>query len=272
MGSPKRERQKDARQRRLEAEQEAAKRASRRQRLIAGALAAVVLFGVLVLVASRGGDDDGDDTAATTTTTEASDSTTTTAEGQDGEPVAFEYGAGECPPAEGAAEPVREFSAAPKQCIDPAKTYTAVLETGKGDITLDLFADRAPGTVNNFVTLARYKYFDGDDFHRVVPGFVIQGGDPVGDPPGTGDPGYEIADELPESLDDYPEGALAMANSGPDTNGSQFFICIDCSSLPGPDYSLFGQVTAGMEVVKAIEANGAEGEPVAIEKVTIQES
>lgn len=187
----------------------------------------------------------------------------------------FVYGTGECAPAEKPEKPVRSFQAAPKKCIADGKNYGAVIETSKGEITIDLDEQRAPGSVNNFITLARYGYYDGDDFHRVVKDFVIQGGDPVGEPPGSGNPGYAIDDELPASDNPYVEGSLAMANSGPNTNGSQFFIYLGPNPL-GPNYSHFGKVTKGMEVVKAIIAlstgDGPPSSPVAIKSITITES
>ncbi|HQU27261.1 MAG TPA: peptidylprolyl isomerase, partial [Acidimicrobiales bacterium] len=132
----------------------------------------------------------------------------------------------------------------------------------------------APATVNSFVFLARWHYFDGVVFHRVIPGFVLQGGDPTGT--GTGGPGYRFADELPKP-GRYELGSLAMANAGPDTNGSQFFVISgpDGVRLP-PLYSLFGKVVAGLDVVAAIDAVGTRsGQPterVVIESVTIAES
>jgi cyclophilin family peptidyl-prolyl cis-trans isomerase len=140
------------------------------------------------------------------------------------------------------------------------------------NIVLDPIA--APQTVNNFVFLARYHYFDGIDFHRVIPGFVLQGGDPKGT--GSGGPGYRFADELPKP-GRYELGSLAMANAGPNTNGSQFFIISGPAGqkLP-PLYSLFGKVIGGLDVVKAIDAVGTPvaGKPkerVTIESVTVTE-
>ncbi|MEI6499240.1 MAG: peptidylprolyl isomerase [bacterium] len=124
----------------------------------------------------------------------------------------------------------------------------AVITTDKGLIEFDLYGDKAPKTVSNFVYLAEKGFYNGLTFHRVVPGFVVQGGDPGGD--GTGGPGYQFEDE--KVIGEYLQGSVAMANAGPDTNGSQFFICLkDQPSLP-KDYSLFGQVTAGMDVVSKI--------------------
>ena len=128
------------------------------------------------------------------------------------------------------------------------KNKKVVLTTTKGVIEFELYADKAPKTVSNFVALAESKYYDGLTFHRVVPDFVIQGGDPTGN--GTGGPGYQFEDE--PVVGDYKLGTVAMANSGPDSNGSQFFICLDDLSTLPKSYNLFGQVTKGIEVVKEI--------------------
>ncbi len=134
--------------------------------------------------------------------------------------------------------------------IDPAATFEVTIATDKGDMVLQLDAALAPTTVNNFVVNARNGFYDGLTFHRVVPGFVIQGGDPEGS--GRGGPGYRFADEPVRG--EYTLGAVAMANAGPDTNGSQFFICIeDCRDKLQPLYNLFGYVTSGIEVAQAIE-------------------
>jgi cyclophilin family peptidyl-prolyl cis-trans isomerase len=133
--------------------------------------------------------------------------------------------------------------------IDPAKRYTATISTDRGEITVSLDPQRAPQTVNNFVFLARDGFYDGLTFHRVVDGFVIQGGDPEGD--GRGGPGYRFNDEPVQG--EYIAGAVAMANSGPNTNGSQFFICtVDDRHKLAKSYNLFGQVVKGMEVVTSI--------------------
>ncbi len=144
----------------------------------------------------------------------------------------------------------RTYTKPPPMAIDPAKTYTATLETSKGTIVVKLAPAEARTTVNSFVFLARNRFYDGLTFHRVVTDFVIQGGDPEGN--GRGGPGYTFADELPKSA--YTIGDLAMANSGPNTNGSQFFIITGNAGaqLP-PSYSRFGHVTAGLKVAKAIE-------------------
>jgi cyclophilin family peptidyl-prolyl cis-trans isomerase len=143
------------------------------------------------------------------------------------------------------------FEQPPPREIDVRRSYRATLLTSCGRIVIALDARGAPNTVNNFVALARADFYDGLTFHRVVPGFVIQGGDPRGD--GTGGPGYTFPDELPS--DGYRVGSVAMANAGPDTNGSQFFIVVGAAGarLP-PAFSRFGQVVAGMDVARRIAA------------------
>jgi cyclophilin family peptidyl-prolyl cis-trans isomerase len=141
------------------------------------------------------------------------------------------------------------MASAPSFEIDPNATFEVTVATDKGDIVMLLDATLAPTTVNNFVVQARNGFYDGLTFHRVVPGFVIQGGDPDGS--GRGGPGYKFADEPVRGA--YTLGAVAMANAGPDTNGSQFFICIeDCQDKLQPLYNLFGYVTSGIEVAQAI--------------------
>jgi cyclophilin family peptidyl-prolyl cis-trans isomerase len=146
--------------------------------------------------------------------------------------------------------------------------------TSHGTMVIALDPVAAPKTVNNFVFLARYHYYDDVIFHRIIPGFVLQGGDPTGT--GTGGPGYRFADELPKP-GQYQVGSLAMANAGPNTNGSQFFVISgpDGVRLP-PQYALFGAVVSGGEVVEAIDKMGSPGagtpkERVVIQSVTIEE-
>jgi len=180
----------------------------------------------------------------------------------------------DCPAADGSSPKQQKFKAAPPMCIDPAKRYTAEMVTSKGTMRIALDPLAAPKTVNNFVFLARYHYFDGIVFHRVIPGFVLQGGDPEGS--GRGGPGYRFEDELPKP-GRYELGSLAVANAGPNTNGSQFFVISgpDGMGLP-PQYSLFGKVVKGLDVVEAIDAigtrSGSPTEQVVIESVTIEES
>src|ERR1700726_5115495 len=151
--------------------------------------------------------------------------------------------------------------------IDTTKRYVATMTTSHGTMVIALDPLAAPKAVNSFVFLARYHYFDGIVFHRVIPGFVLQGGDPTGT--GTGGPGYKFADELP-APGRYELGSLAMANAGPNTNGSQFFIISgrDGMGLP-PSYSLFGKVVAGLDTVAAIDALGSRSGKTS-EKVTIE--
>jgi len=143
---------------------------------------------------------------------------------------------------------VHKYSAAPAMQIDSSKLYLVTIATAKGDIALCLQPSLAPNTVNNFVVLARNHFFDGLTFHRVVAGFVIQGGDPAGN--GTGGPGYKFADEPVKG--EYTQGCVAMANAGPNTNGSQFFICIANDTTLPKQYNLFGTVSAGMDVALKI--------------------
>lgn len=144
----------------------------------------------------------------------------------------------------------KQWAQAPAITIDVTKQYTAVIHTDKGDMTIQLFADKAPRTVNNFVFLAKEGFYDGTIFHRVIADFMAQGGDPTGS--GRGGPGYRFDDEFHPSLRHDKPGVLSMANAGPNTNGSQFFI----THVPTPwldgKHSVFGQVTKGMDVLMAI--------------------
>ncbi|EFM12069.1 peptidyl-prolyl cis-trans isomerase cyclophilin type [Paenibacillus curdlanolyticus YK9] len=148
---------------------------------------------------------------------------------------------------------VKQLNKMPEMEIDPNKTYSAEFHTSKGDFTIDLYASDAPTTVNNFIYLAKQKFYDGVIFHRIIESFMIQTGDPTGS--GSGGPGYNIPDEL-GSDHKYDVGTVAMANTGsPDSGGSQFFICTgpECANLNlQPNYTIFGQVTAGMDTVTAI--------------------
>jgi len=148
---------------------------------------------------------------------------------------------------------------------------SATIHTTKGDIDVQIFADDAPKAANNFLDLARKGFYDGVIFHRVVPGFVIQGGDPTGT--GTGGPGYKFEDEPFKG--DYDRGTLAMANAGPNTNGSQFFICLaDLGGKLPKNYTIFARVTTGMDVVDAIAAapigrNDRPNEPVSMSSIDV---
>lgn len=157
----------------------------------------------------------------------------------------------------------KQFSQA-ETVIDQSKTYTAALHTSAGDITIQLDTQATPITANNFVFLAQQGFYDQTIFHRVINGFMIQGGDPQGD--GTGGPGYKFPDE--PITNEYDRGTVAMANSGPNTNGSQFFIMHQNNPLP-KNYIIFGHVIQGLEVVDAIASapvvsgpNGEKSQPV----------
>ena len=280
MGTEKRERQKAGRQARLAAaQQEAAKKKRTRTAVTIGAV--VVLLVLATLVIGGLGDDDGDDVATdgSTTTTAPLTSTTTGAfpEIPLPEPGASITGETPCPAADGSAERTTTFEQAPPDCLTEGATYQATITTDRGDIVLDLDADAAPATVNNFVVLARYHFYEGVAFHRIIPQFMIQSGDPIGPSPGQGGPGYQFADELTGS-EAYDAGTLAMANSGADTNGSQFFIMATGSTGLSPDYTVFGRVASGQEVVDEINAlgdaatNGTPTEIVKIESITITET
>ena len=168
---------------------------------------------------------------------------------------------------------IKQWASPPAMAIDPSASYTAVLHTSAGDITVELLAAEAPNTVNNFVFLAREGFYNSVIFHRTIPGFMVQGGDPTGS--GGGGPGYRFADEPVQRP--YSRGVMAMANAGPNTNGSQFFLMhADYPRLP-PNYTIFGQAVAGLETIDAIATapTHASGEgstpvnPVVIQSVEI---
>src|SRR5688500_5892624 len=180
-------------------------RKRQQRRRVAAFVGLVAVISMIGLAISLSSGDEGTDVAsdASTTTTVAA-------------------GSSPCPAADGSSEQKKTFDGPPRQCLERGKEYTAVFETDVGTFKVGLDREKAPNTVNNFVFLARYHAYDDVPFHRVIPDFAVQGGDvEMGN--GQGGPGYEFADELPEP-GDYKEGSMAMANSGPDTNGSQFFI------------------------------------------------
>ncbi len=150
--------------------------------------------------------------------------------------------------------PPKQYQHAPSLILSPGMRYTATIKTNHGDMTLELFPSEAPRAVNNFVFLARDGYYQGNSFHRVIKDFMIQGGCPKGD--GTGGPGYRFPDEKSERS--YVKGTLAMANSGPDTNGSQFFIVHGQRAGLPPNYTIFGQLLVGEDVLDAL-ANSPVG-------------
>jgi len=167
----------------------------------------------------------------------------------------------------------KQYDAAPPMVIDPAKRYSATIATERGDIVVELYADKVPVTVNNFVFLAREGYYDGVTFHRVIPDFMAQTGDPTGT--GRGGPGYKFADEFDPSLRHDGPGVLSMANAGPGTNGSQFFITHKATPHLDGKHAVFGRVVEGMDVVYSIPERdpGRAREPgLAMTSVTITES
>jgi peptidylprolyl isomerase len=179
------------------------------------------------------------------------------------------------PAADGSSPTTKSFKEAPEFGIDPNKRYTATMSTTVGDVVIALDAIKAPNTVNNFVFLSRYGYYDGVIFHRIIRNFMAQGGDPTGT--GSGGPGYKFNDELPKA-GQYEIGSVAMANAGPNTNGSQFFIISgsDGVRLP-PHYALFGKVVRGLDVVETLHTveTGRGDRPktdVVINSVTITEA
>jgi cyclophilin family peptidyl-prolyl cis-trans isomerase len=143
-----------------------------------------------------------------------------------------------------------QWSRPPEMTIDPKKSYSATLKTEKGDIVVKLFADKTPNTVNNFVFLATNGFYDGTIFHRVIANFMVQGGDPTGT--GMGGPGYRFPDEFNRSLRHDKPGILSMANAGPNTNGSQFFITHVATPWLDDKHSVFGTVTKGLDVLMSI--------------------
>ena len=273
MGTAKRSRPKENRR----ARQSELEKQNQRQKLVRRSTRIALLVGVVVAIVAAISLWPESDSATESETTDTSVTETTIAPAP---AVPFEYGEGECAPNDGSGSQIQKFDDAPKLCIDPTKTYTALITTNKGEITVVLDPTKAPGTVNNFVNLARSKYFDNTVCHRAIPTFVVQCGDPTAT--GTGGPGYSITDELP-SAGEYKLGSLAMANSGPNTNGSQFFIISGEQgiALP-PSYSLFGQVTTGLDTTlpaldKAGNSDPASNglppkEEIRIISVTVSES
>ena len=286
MGTAKRERKKMNREMGRQAQEVAAKRQKTTKTTVRIVGAIVIILALFFGIAFLTNDDSTDNSSPVTTTVEAFASTTvatgdaTTVPGDTAAPADFVYGTTECPPVEGAATQTQDFDDSFALCIDPTKTYTAVVTTNMGTYSAVLDATKAPGAVNNFVSLARNKYFDGTTCHRAIPGFMVQCGDPTAT--GSGGPGYKFADEFP-ATGEYKIGSLAMANSGANTNGSQFFVITGDQgvSLP-PNYTLFGQVTDGLDsTVAALDAAGnddpsSNGVPplteITIESITITES
>ena len=155
---------------------------------------------------------------------------------------------------------MKQYASAPAMQIDAKKSYTATIKTDRGDIVIDLFADKTPTTVNNFVFLAKDGFYNGVKFHRVIPDFMVQTGDPEGS--GRGGPGYRFGDEFHPDLRHTGPGILSMANSGPGTNGSQFFITHVKTNWLDGKHSVFGKVSEGMDVVNAIQQGDVMNEVV----------
>lgn len=255
------------------------------------AIVAVVVVAAALSVWFTRDDDEtvtADGTETTTTTTEPAESGDSSTTEPTGSPVELK-GAGQgksitgeppCPAEDGSSERTTGFDTAPPMCIDSDAVYLATITTNKGTMVATLDAKAAPKTVNNFVFLSRYKFYDGAPFFRIVKDFAAQTGDPNAAPSNAYKHGYTIPDELPEE-GEYEVGSLAMANAGANTGGSQWFVVLgeNGASLP-PDYALFGKVTSGIETVEAINAvpssaaNGNDGAPheqVTIESIVISE-
>jgi cyclophilin family peptidyl-prolyl cis-trans isomerase len=262
------------------AQLEAARHAKRRQTLIrSGILAGIVIAVAVILAFVAGGDDEGEVTAGNdgTTTTSAESSSTTTPETTATTVAGAAPAEITCndtePPAKGNG---KTYDKAPAMTIDPAKKYTATMDTSCGKMVIELDAKNSPVGTNNFVFLAREKFYDGLSFHRVIKDFVIQGGDPKGD--GTGGPGYDVPAEPPK--DKFKIGDLAAAkaaNDPPGTMGSQFFVITGSrgAALPN-EYARFGTVTDGVKVAQKLESFGQPDESPSrklyILRVTIAES
>ncbi len=275
MATEKRQRQKAGRQARLAAEQKARKRKSTTKRIVVVTIVAAAVFGISYAI--FGGSSSSKSTTATTKPGSATTTTKPAPAGGSGDksPSAITTSA-DCPADFSATLNKPSYSSYPPMTIDPAKTYTATITTDIGPFTVRLDPKAAPKAVNSFVFLAEHHFFDCIIFHRVIPSFVDQTGDPTGT--GEGGPGYQFADELPKKASpQYPLGSVAMANSGPNTNGSQFFVVAGSEGETlAPSYTLFGTVTSGLDVVEKINAAGStSGKPTTLHRmvsVTIAES
>ena len=275
MGTDKRARQKAGRQARLEALQVSQQKAKRKRTTLRLGIGLVLVLLGAFLISVLFGDDDGDDSVAATDTT-AAETTDTTVQGP------FTYGTGECPPADYSGDAKRTFDDAPAQCIDPTKSYLATFKTSEGDVVVQLDTERTPGTTNNFVTLARWGYYDGTPIFRTDPSIdIIQGGGESA----SDSVGYTIPDEGGSFT--YQPGDLTMARTGaPNSAGAQFFFGVGpaVSNLDAQGtYVTFGRVTSGLDVLESILAlhkedttgavlGGAPSRPVTIESVEITES
>jgi cyclophilin family peptidyl-prolyl cis-trans isomerase len=266
VATDKRERQRANRQQKMDEQHREERRDQIRSYGFIAAIVGVVVVGGLALFAlTRSGDD--------ATTDEAADAGETDDEGgetDDETDVPEETQPLPCPAEDGSSAQVLEFPAPPPECLVDGASYTAVFDTTAGEMVAELDPAAAPLTVNNFVYLARYHYYDDSTFHRVIEDFMIQGGDPTGNPPGTGGPGYTIDEEPPEP-GQYQVGSLAMAKRNPpSTTGAQFFIVTgpDGEALPN-QYSLFGQVSEGLEVAESIQTVDTTESDQPVEDVVI---
>ncbi len=249
MPSQKRARKRAGRQARLAQVEAARRRRSRLRRGVTLLVIAVVVIGLVALLGRGGSKSPAKTPPATTRSARSS----TPPAG------AALTGPTPCPKADGTSPRTTSFAQPPPMCIDPAQAYTATFTTDVGSFVVTLDAKAAPKTVDDFVVLARYHFYDGLSFHRVIPGFVVQGGDPKGN--GSGGPGYTVAGEVPPA-GAYKVGSVAMAKTQsdpPGTAASQFFVITgqEGTGLP-PQYSLFGTVTSGMDVVERIDADGTK--------------
>ena len=280
MGTAKRERQKANRQVRLEELAREARKSQRKRSLWKGGVAIVIVAGALLaLVYTTGGKKNP--TASSTSTTIGSADSATTVAGDTATTVAsgpFVYGGADCPAADGSSPVTKTFSGLPKQCIDPTKTYTATFETSEGNIKVALDTTRTPGTVNNFVALARWHYYDGTTLFRTDTSIdIIQGGGNSASDPSP----YHIPDE--GGRFQYSEGDLIMARD-PQGGGSQFFFSTgpNTANLNGQGtYVTFGKTSEGLDVIKKIiglhqaDNSGLGGKPsrtVTVNKITITEA
>ena len=269
MATDKRERQRANRQLKNQEQAKQQRRNTTKRTALKVAGGVVGLFAVVLVLAWLGGAFDGDDeTTDTIDSTLPADLTGSTTPTGDTLPNGFQLGTGECPPDGGADEPVRTFDDAPQLCIDPAAAYTATIATSAGDIVVDLDAAQQPGTVNNFVTLARYGFYDDTLLFRADPSIdIVQGGGQDN----SSDPGYSIPDE--GSGFAYTEGQLVMARTqAPNSAGAQWFV------TAGPNaanldvqgtYVPFGQVTSGLEIIQEMIATVSDDGQTPSETVTV---
>ncbi len=273
MPTEKRQRQKAGRQARREAEQKAARRRRSIRRTIIVVVVIAIVIGLSYLAFRPG----TSKKASSKSSTAASTTTAPAPPGGSGNksPSAITTSA-DCPADLKATLNKPSYPSYPPMTIDSSRTYTATVTTDVGAFTMELEPKLAPKAVNSFVFLAKQHFFDCIVFHRVIPGFVDQTGDPTGS--GSGGPGYQFADELPKPASpQYPVGSVAMANSGKNTNGSQFFVVTGTQGEDlAPNYSLFGRVVSGMSVVDQINAGGSSsGTPTALHRmvsVTVAQS